>query len=101
MENEAAKAEHRDTRVPPVSIVRHLATGKPEAALQTARRFLLTRPLRIPQGALQTVGLSAEHRRRLAAALCFPISDRTYRQFYDRIILPKLEKEEREENPND
>ena len=100
-EDEAAKAEHRDTRVPPVSIVRHLATGQSHAALQTARRFLLSRPCRIPQAALQTVGLSAERQRRLAAALCFPISDRTYRQFYDRIILPKLEKEEREENQND
>jgi hypothetical protein len=77
--------------------VRNLAAGNTRAAVKDARRFLLSRPLKIPHHALQAVRLSPERRRRLVAALCFPISDRTYRQLYDRIILPKLE-EESEEN---
>ena len=97
-DSEAARADLRDTRVPPISVVRNLATGKTRAAMTAARRFLLSRPLRLPNHALQTVNLSPDRQRRLAAALCFPISDRTYRQLYDRIILPKLEQESEEEN---
>jgi len=92
-QTDAARADLRDTRIPPISIVRNLAAGNTPAAVKDARRFLLSRPLKIPHHALQAVRLSPERRRRLVASLSFPISDRTYRQLYDRIILPKLEEE--------
>lgn len=91
--DETALADSRDTRIPPASIPRSLTTGNPRGALNAARRFLLSRPLTIPIPALQAVNLSSERSRRLAAALLFPISDRTYRQLYDRIMLPNLRKE--------
>lgn len=95
---ETAMADMRDTRIPPVTIPRSLATGNPTGALNAARRFLLGRPLAVPFSSLQTVNLSPARLRKLAAALVFPISDRTYRQLYDRMMLANLKTESDQSN---
>jgi CRISPR-associated protein Csx17 len=89
--------DFRDVRVPPVKIVRMLATGNPSGAMRAAQRFLLSRPLIIKSDYLQDVPTSRERLRRMAAALLFPINDRTYRQLYHR-IMPENQEKESEQN---
>jgi len=67
-----------DYRTPPPAIPRMLYSGKVKSALREARRFLLSRPLVLPEDLTNLKLLGHLQARRLAAALLFPISTSTY-----------------------
>lgn len=78
--------DDRDERRPPSSIPSMLAAGNLGGALQDSRRFLLGRSLVLPPYLTRNQKLPVSASRRLAAALLFPISDRTYLDFYKRLV---------------
>ena len=75
-----------DRRTPPSSIPRKLAAGNAEAALRDSRRFLLGRSVVIPASLAHDQKLPTTAGRRLAAALLFPISNRTYQGLAQQLL---------------